>query len=93
MVFVSTFTALTDDQLLAEIQRLATNERRATAILVRALMEVDARRLFLREGCSSLFTSNSTMSSHMPMSTRHNPPLGIMPGSQSVRGRAALCRC
>jgi hypothetical protein len=51
-----TFDSLTDDQLLAEAQRLATDERRATAHLLLALIEVDARRLFLREGCSSLFT-------------------------------------
>jgi hypothetical protein len=50
------FANLSDDQLLTEVKRLASAERRATAALVRSLMEVDARRLYLREGCSSLFT-------------------------------------
>ena len=31
-------------------------ERAATAALLRSLMEIDTRRLYLREGCSSLFT-------------------------------------
>jgi len=31
-------------------------ERRAMAALIRSLMELDARRLYLGEGCSSLFT-------------------------------------
>jgi hypothetical protein len=52
----TTFAQLSDDQLLDELHRLATNERRATVDLLRALIEVDARRLHLREGCSSLFT-------------------------------------
>src|SRR5262245_5711357 len=52
----SNFDILTDDQLLAEVQRLAANERHATAQLLRALVEVDTRRLYLREGCASLFT-------------------------------------
>ena len=50
------FTSLSDDQLLTEAKRLAGCERRATAALLRSLMEVDSRRLYLREGCSSLFT-------------------------------------
>ena len=48
--------ALSDDQLLIEARRLAACERTATAALLRSLMEVDARRLYLRAGCSSLFT-------------------------------------
>ena len=52
----SQFANLSDDQLLAEVQRLASKERRATVALVRSLIELDARRLYLREGCSSLFT-------------------------------------
>jgi hypothetical protein len=50
------FTNLDDHQLLAEVKRLAAGERRATAALIRALMALDARRLYLSEGCSSLFT-------------------------------------
>ena len=47
---------LEDDDLLAEVKRLVASERQATAALLRSLMELDARRLYLREGCSSLFT-------------------------------------
>jgi hypothetical protein len=47
---------LTDDQLLDEIKRLAQRERVATADLLRCVIEVDTRRLYLREGCASLFT-------------------------------------
>jgi len=35
---------------------LAARERRATAQLIAALVELDTRRLYLGEGCSSLFT-------------------------------------
>jgi hypothetical protein len=48
--------SMTDQELIAEVRRLAMSERRATVNVVRALMELDARRLYLGEGCSSLFT-------------------------------------
>jgi hypothetical protein len=47
---------LSDGDLLAEVARAATNERHATAHLLAVLMEFDARRLYLGEGFSSLFT-------------------------------------
>ena len=47
---------LSDEQLLAEVTRLAGLERQATAALIRSLMELDARRLYLAQGFSSLFT-------------------------------------
>ena len=47
---------LSDDDLLATVKRLATTEYRATAALVRSLIELDVRRLYLGEGYSSLFT-------------------------------------
>ena len=47
---------LSDPELLLELRRLAGHERYATARLIAALGELDARRLFLGEGCSSLFT-------------------------------------
>jgi hypothetical protein len=50
------FSDLSDEELLAAVKRLAATERRATAALIRSLMELDARRLYLGEGCSSLFT-------------------------------------
>jgi hypothetical protein len=46
---------LSNDELLAEASRLAMRERQATAALIRCLMEVDARRLYLPEGYASLF--------------------------------------
>src|SRR5262245_4297181 len=66
-----TFDSLSDDQLLAELQRLAAHERRATAHLLLALIEVDARRLYLREGCSSLFTY-CTQVLHLDESAAYN---------------------
>src|SRR6186997_3126341 len=50
------FAHLSDDELLATVKRLATSECRVTAALVRSLMELDVRRLYLGEGYSSLFT-------------------------------------
>lgn len=50
------FSHLPDDELLIEVCRLATDERHSTARLVASLAELDARRLYLGQGCSSLFT-------------------------------------
>lgn len=47
---------LSDHDLLAHIQRAAAHERRTTAELIALLMELDSRRLYLAQGCSSLFT-------------------------------------
>src|SRR5215211_7431390 len=49
-------TTLSDAELLLAVRRLAANEREATAHLIAALAELDARRLYLAQGCSSLFT-------------------------------------
>src|SRR5262245_40476433 len=48
--------ALSDAELIEQVKRLAANERQATVQLVAHLAEMDARRLYLGEGCSSLFT-------------------------------------
>jgi hypothetical protein len=48
-------THLSDTDLLAETKRLASQEREATAAVVVALMELDARKLYRGEGCPSLF--------------------------------------
>jgi 5-methylcytosine-specific restriction endonuclease McrA len=48
--------SLSDRDLLAETTRAVGRERHATAELLALLGEVDARRLYLGEGCSSLFT-------------------------------------
>lgn len=47
------FSALADDALLQETERLAAQERWTTAELIAALVEIDARRLYRQEGCSS----------------------------------------
>ena len=53
---ILSFGALSDDQLIAQVQRCAAREREATSTLIAALAELDARRLHLAAGCSSLFT-------------------------------------
>jgi hypothetical protein len=52
----SSFAHLSNDDVLAVVKRLAAREREATTRLIAGLMEVDQRRLYLGEGCSSLFT-------------------------------------
>src|SRR5688500_4536536 len=56
MTNIPSFTDLSDAELLAETLRLSLAERDATVALIAALAELDDRRLFLGEGCSSLFT-------------------------------------
>jgi hypothetical protein len=55
-MFLESFTQFSNQELLAEVKRLAAGERQATVQLIASLMEVDARRCYLGEGCSSLFT-------------------------------------
>jgi hypothetical protein len=47
---------LSDQELLAHIHQAAHAEREATVHLIALLVELDARRLYLGEGFSSLFT-------------------------------------
>jgi hypothetical protein len=47
---------LSDEELVERVKHLVACERRASVALIRSLVEFDARRLYLREGCSSLFT-------------------------------------
>ena len=56
MTQMTSFSTLTDRDLIAEVKRLAHAERGATVALVASLAEMDARKLYLGEGCSSLFT-------------------------------------
>lgn len=56
MITLSPLAHLADDELLVEVRRLAEHERHATAHLIASLAELDARRLYLGQGCSSLFT-------------------------------------
>jgi hypothetical protein len=46
---------LSDEELIARVKRLAARERRATALLVAHLAELDTRDVHLRGGYSSLF--------------------------------------
>jgi hypothetical protein len=58
---------LSNSELLATVERLAEGERGATVELIVHLSELDARRLYLGEGCSSLFaycTSVLRLSEH-----------------------------
>jgi len=52
---VTSFKTLTDCDLIVEVRRLAQLERESTTALIASLAEMDARRLYLGEGCSSLF--------------------------------------
>lgn len=49
------FHELEDRPLLDTASRLALDERRATAALLRALIEIDRRQLYLAEGYASMF--------------------------------------
>ena len=55
MTTKESFSRLSDTELLTEVKRLAASERAATADLIRSLAEVEARRLHLASGCSSMF--------------------------------------
>ena len=52
----SSFAHLSDEQVLATVRQCAQCERDATARFIASLAELDARRLYLARGCSSLFT-------------------------------------
>ena len=56
MTKLETVSQLSDSELLAAVKSAAQDERHATARLVALLAHVDQRRLYLGEGCSSLFT-------------------------------------
>jgi hypothetical protein len=55
MTTMNRFAGMSDGDLLDEMRRLAGAERGVKAELIRALGEADARRLYLGQGCSSLF--------------------------------------
>jgi HNH endonuclease len=56
MTTIPSFADLSDEQLIARVQLCAKHERDATSSLIAALAELDARKLYLGAGCSSLFT-------------------------------------
>lgn len=53
---LSAIPNLSDGDLLAQLERSAAQERDATAQFIALLMEVDARKLYAQQSCSSLFT-------------------------------------
>src|SRR5262245_30269674 len=53
---LSALGRLSDGELLGRVHEAIRDERIATARVIALLMELDARRLYLGEGCSSLFT-------------------------------------
>ncbi|MGH2405923.1 MAG: HNH endonuclease, partial [bacterium] len=53
---LSTVAQLSNSDLLSQVKLLAGREREVTAILIAHLAELDVRRLYLAEGCASLFT-------------------------------------
>lgn len=53
---LSILKQMSNDELLEQIKNLAECEREATVSLIAHLAELDSRRLYLSEGCSSLFT-------------------------------------
>ena len=55
MIDISSIGQLSDRDLLAHVHSATARERDATAQLVALLMELDTRRLYLAEGCASLF--------------------------------------
>src|SRR5262245_56300775 len=65
------FQSLTDDQLVAEVHQLVTRDRQTTAEVLRVLIAVEARKLYLREGYSSLF-SYCTQALHMDDGATYN---------------------
>ncbi|MGH2453678.1 MAG: HNH endonuclease [bacterium] len=53
---LSSVGQLSNGELLTRVKSLAADERQATAALIAHLAELEERRLYLAEGCSSLFT-------------------------------------
>jgi len=55
-ITMSSISQLSDHDLLAAARRAASDQRRATAQLIALLTELDTRKLYLGEGCSSLYS-------------------------------------
>ncbi len=52
----TTLRSLSDDELLQRLSKILNRSRRVESVLVAHIAEVDHRRLFAREACSSMFT-------------------------------------
>ena len=57
----NTLQSLSDDELLHRLLELTQQSRRVEADLIAHIGEVDHRRLYAREACSSMFRSNCTL--------------------------------
>ena len=68
---LAAFATLSDDEIVERVKELAGCERRASVALIRGLIEFDARELYLREGCPSLFTY-CTQVLHLPEASAYN---------------------
>ena len=55
--------SIPDDELLLRLSALLLQSRRVESELVAHIGEVDARRLYTRRACSSMFRSNCTLES------------------------------
>ena len=55
-ISIASLSTITDAKLLTAVTQAAAQERTTTAHLIALLAELDSRRLYLGEGCSSLFT-------------------------------------
>ena len=53
--------SLSDDELLQRLSALLSQSRRVESDLAAHIGELDARRLYTREACSSMFRSNCTL--------------------------------
>jgi hypothetical protein len=73
---LKSMTRLTDHQLTAQVIQLARHERMATASLVAHLAEFGVRKLYLGQGCASLFTFCTEilqLSEHETVLADHRP--------------------
>ena len=52
---INSLTTISDDELLSRVRALVSDECRATARLIEVLAELDRRKLYLAQGCTSLF--------------------------------------
>ena len=63
MTSTPSLQSISDDALLKTLSGLVGQSRRVEAELIAHIAEVDQRRLYAREACSSVFASNCTLQS------------------------------
>jgi hypothetical protein len=86
--FLDGLDALSDQALLSEVQAAARRERSDTARLIALLAEVDQRRLYLGQGCASLFTY-CTQVLHLS----EHAAYGRIEAARAPDGFRASCSC